>query len=194
MRALRGAAFGLLWWISAFATAQADEGAAQSSSDEPLVSEVSGLLQGDGSEFEFGGESAEPADDNDPELAALDFSTAALEAADTSCCSDGDCVCRGAAPNDNTPNRNGPFRVGSYSRGFRVRGNFGGATVYYPTDAPGPLSGVIMCPGYSARQSSIADWVRSSPHTASCWSPSTPSPRSTRCRSARGVCSMHSRR
>jgi dienelactone hydrolase len=77
---------------------------------------------------------------------------------DTSCCSDGDCVCRGGDPTTNTVNNNGPYRVASYSRGFPGGWNFGGATVYYPTDAPGPLSGVVMCPGYTATQSSIADW------------------------------------
>ena len=30
--------------------------------------------------------------------------------------------------------------------------------MYYPTDAQAPFSGVVMCPGYTAVQSSIQDW------------------------------------
>jgi pimeloyl-ACP methyl ester carboxylesterase len=35
---------------------------------------------------------------------------------------------------------------------------YGGGTVYYPTNAEPPFSAVVMCPGYTATQSSIADW------------------------------------
>ena len=81
------------------------------------------------------------------------------EGADNSCCREGDqaCVCRGADPSASTPNRNGPYRVASYSLPARLR-SFGGGTVYYPSDAEAPFSGVVMCPGYSALQSSIRDW------------------------------------
>lgn len=85
-------------------------------------------------------------------------SDAASDGVSNDCCDDGDCVCRGPAPTSSTPNRNGPYRTASYSRGFRVTLAFGGATVYYPTDAEPPFSAVVMCPGYTALQDSIADW------------------------------------
>jgi hypothetical protein len=75
-----------------------------------------------------------------------------------SCCDDGDCICRGDDPSDATPNRRGPFRVDSYGLPYSLGRSYGGATVYYPTNATPPLSAVVMCPGYTATQSSIADW------------------------------------
>lgn len=74
------------------------------------------------------------------------------------CCDDGDCVCRGDDPGDATPDRRGPFRPASYALPFALGRSYGGGTVYYPADAEPPLSAVVMCPGYTALQSSIADW------------------------------------
>jgi dienelactone hydrolase len=146
----------LLWALPTFALACADAGNDGSNSgNDALMPEMRGLLSGDGNEFEEG---ASLADDEVAVAAAsnIGVQTQALEE-DTSCCSNADCVCRGSDPTTSTVNRNGPFRVGSYSLGFRLR-SFGGGTVYYPTDATGALSAVVMCPGYTARQSSIADW------------------------------------
>jgi dienelactone hydrolase len=105
----------------------------QSSSDETAsdTDEVGALLAGDGSEFEAAADVA---------IADEEFPVLAQQA--------------GAAD----LNRNGAHRVGSYRSGFRNGPSFGGATIYYPTDVEGNLGGVVMCPGFTARQSSIAAW------------------------------------
>jgi hypothetical protein len=146
----------LLWALPTFAFACADSGRDDSDvGSDQLMPEMRGLLSGGGDEFEQGASAA----DDELTVAADDAigkQTQALEE-DTSCCTNADCVCRGAAPTTSTLNSNGPFRVGSYALGFRLR-SFGGGTIYYPTNATGALSAVVMCPGYTARQSSIADW------------------------------------
>ncbi|MET0342248.1 MAG: hypothetical protein ABW252_14685 [Polyangiales bacterium] len=76
----------------------------------------------------------------------------------TGCCSDGDCVCRGEEPNARTPMGRGPYGFRSYSSGFARNLSWGGGTIYYPTNAEPPFSGVVMCPGFTALKSSIADW------------------------------------
>jgi dienelactone hydrolase len=117
--------------------------------------DVLSLLRGDGSEFEPPASSyEEPAAEQSAEEPSV---LAAELAADGSCCSDGDCVCRGPEPTGSTLDRNGPYRYDSYSRGFSTRG-YGGATIYYPTNAEAPYSAVVMCPGYTAGKSSIAAW------------------------------------
>lgn len=80
------------------------------------------------------------------------------QAQEGECCDDGDCICRGNNPTDSTPNRRGPFRAASYALPYSFGQSYGGGTVYYPADAEPPLSAVVMCPGYTALQSSIADW------------------------------------
>jgi dienelactone hydrolase len=110
------------------------------------------MLRGDGSEFEQAAASAP-----EPASGAIDKAVP-LEEDDGSCCSGGDCVCRGGAPTRNTPNGKGPYRTSAYAWNYSLGSAFGGATVYYPTNAAPPLSGVVMCPGYTALQSSIADW------------------------------------
>jgi dienelactone hydrolase len=109
------------------------------------------MLRGDGSEFEQSGASA-------PEASGAIDKAAPIEEDDGSCCSGGDCVCRGGAPTSNTPNGKGPYSTSAYAWNYSLGRAFGGATVYYPTNAAPPLSGVVMCPGYTALQSSIADW------------------------------------
>ena len=76
------------------------------------------------------------------------------------CCADGNCVCRGDDPSDDALDHAGPFETNSYplSPVSTFGKSFGGGTVYYPTNATGPLSGVVMCPGFTALQSSIQDW------------------------------------
>lgn len=123
------------------------------SADSEASLDFADLLSGDGSEFE----PTEVEQAVDHAIGSIRSIQHALEEGGT-CCPDGNCVCRGGEPGSATLDRNGPFRTASYSRGFRIGQRFGGATVYYPTDATPPLSGVVMAPGYTARQSSIAAW------------------------------------
>jgi dienelactone hydrolase len=78
----------------------------------------------------------------------------ALEAGQ--CCADRDCLCHEDVVSEATATANGPFDVDS----FRVDGgrDYGGGTVFFPTDAAPPFSAFVMCPGFTARQSSIRDW------------------------------------
>jgi dienelactone hydrolase len=120
--------------------------------DAVKVSDVRALLRGDGSEFEpVGTRSRSAALTNDALALATPNDTG------VTCCSDGDCVCRGANPSLTTLESNGPFRYGSYSWGFPTWG-YGGGTIFYPTNAEGPYSAVVMCPGFTAAKSSIEDW------------------------------------
>lgn len=110
------------------------------------------MLSGDGREFEQGN-----APSAESPSGAIDK---AVIQEDNSCCSDGNCVCRGSAPQSNTLDHRGPYSTSHYAWGpsLTFGQSFGGATVYYPTNARAPLSGVVMCPGFTALQSSIADW------------------------------------
>jgi dienelactone hydrolase len=78
----------------------------------------------------------------------------ALEAG--ACCADRDCLCHEDVVNESTATATGPFDVDT----FQIDGgrDFGGGTVFFPTDAPPPFSAFVMCPGFTARQSSIREW------------------------------------
>lgn len=59
--------------------------------------------------------------------------------------------------NDYDPGKysdNGPY---SYST-YQLPGTPGGATVYYPTNAAAPFSGIVFCPPYTGTQSMFAAW------------------------------------
>lgn len=85
---------------------------------------------------------------------ALGESSAPIEAGQ--CCSDGDCLCHGDEVNASAASRTGPFDVDT----FTVDGgrDYGGGTVFFPTDAEPPFAAFVMCPGFTARQSSIREW------------------------------------
>jgi len=72
------------------------------------------------------------------------------------CCDDGDCLCHDDVVNEDTATRAGPFRVDT----FRISGaqDYGGGTVFFPTNAQPPFAAFVMCPGFTARQSSIREW------------------------------------
>jgi dienelactone hydrolase len=73
--------------------------------------------------------------------------------------SSADCYCRGADPTDTSVMANGPYTPKSYTSGFKDGTSFGAATIYYPTgDAAPPFAGVVICPGFTAVQSSIGAW------------------------------------
>jgi dienelactone hydrolase len=137
------------------ATAAPASATAEAPAAAVTTDDLANLLDGDGAEFESA-ESRAVADQGDiePPSEGVEVLAAAEEG---TCCPSGDCVCRGNAPTRQTIERNGPFRYASYSSGFATRG-YGGATIYYPTDAAAPLSAVVMCPGFTARKSSIAAW------------------------------------
>lgn len=89
-----------------------------------------------------------------PEDIPLGEGNSALEAG--ACCDGGDCLCHEDVVNETTATRAGPFRVDT----FQIDGgrDFGGGTVFFPTDAEPPFASFVMCPGFTARQSSIREW------------------------------------
>lgn len=48
--------------------------------------------------------------------------------------------------------------MATYTDGFRDGPSFLAATIYHPTDAEAPYAGVVLCPGFTALQASIAGW------------------------------------
>ena len=65
---------------------------------------------------------------------------------------------RGPEPTMQSAMNNGTFKVGMYTDGFRDGPEFLAATIYYPMDAEPPFAGVIICPGFTALQDSVAPW------------------------------------
>lgn len=87
-----------------------------------------------------------------------DDASPAMEAEQAECCINGSCICLGSNPTEITLDAAGPFDVQSYSDGFPSGTDYKAGTIYYPGDAPGPLSVLAMCPGFTATQSTIASW------------------------------------
>lgn len=72
------------------------------------------------------------------------------------CCADADCLCHEDEVSEESATDEGPFSVETFSiDGGR---DYGGGTVFFPSDAEPPFSAFVMCPGFTARQSSIRDW------------------------------------
>lgn len=46
----------------------------------------------------------------------------------------------------------------TYTSGWANSPSYGAATIYYPVGAPEPLPGVVIVPGFTALQNSIANW------------------------------------
>lgn len=89
-----------------------------------------------------------------PEVIPVGATGSALEAGQ--CCDDADCLCHEDVVSEATATANGPFDVDTLTiDGGR---DYGGGTVFFPTDAAPPFSAFVMCPGFTARQSSIRDW------------------------------------
>ena len=112
---------------------------------------ISALLVGAWSLTGMGcGEPAATTGEDDP----IGARESALEAGE--CCDDRDCLCHEDVVNEATATRNGPFDVDT----FQIDGgrDYGGGTVFFPSDAQAPFSAFVMCPGFTARQSSIRDW------------------------------------
>jgi len=54
--------------------------------------------------------------------------------------------------------KNGPYKFQTYKDGFADGQEFLAGTIYYPTDATPPFAGVVICPGWTAYQDSVAPW------------------------------------
>ncbi len=65
---------------------------------------------------------------------------------------------RGPDPTMQSVMGNGSFQVESYTDGFQDGLEFLAGTIYYPTDATPPFGGVVVCPGFTAFQDSVAPW------------------------------------
>jgi pimeloyl-ACP methyl ester carboxylesterase len=65
------------------------------------------------------------------------------------CCDDGDCLCRGDAPNSLTSDK-GQYKTASYT--------ISTGTVHYPTDAEPPFAAVALCGGFTNTGPEMADW------------------------------------
>lgn len=87
-----------------------------------------------------------------PDPTASDPGAPSKGTSDSSCCSDGDCLCHGPGPSGGglTYEATGPYRTESY------RGTTG--TIHYPTDAEPPFAGVALCGGFLNTGPEMAGW------------------------------------
>ena len=81
----------------------------------------------------------------DVEASAEDVADVALQTAD-------------AAPTEASASRNGPYRVRTYTSGYRNGPAYADSTIHYPENVPGPLPAVSIVPGFVSPQSSIKSW------------------------------------
>lgn len=71
----------------------------------------------------------------------------------------GGAIMRGSEPTSQTASNDGPYGSASYTSGFaNPVGGFSAATIYHPTSGDAPYAMVVICPGFTATQSSIAAW------------------------------------
>ncbi len=68
-----------------------------------------------------------------------------------------DGLIRGPAPTQQSASADGPYDVGTITD-FRDGPDFGGGTIWYPTDADPPFAAVAICPGWNSYESSIDAW------------------------------------
>jgi dienelactone hydrolase len=52
----------------------------------------------------------------------------------------------------------GPYQVANYTDGFADGAQFLAGTIYYPMDAEPPFAAIVICPGWTAFQDSVAPW------------------------------------
>jgi len=67
---------------------------------------------------------------------------------------------RGPQPTLQSATQSGPYQVKRYREkdGLRNGPRYRGATVYYPTEAPGLLASIVIVPGYISPERSIRAW------------------------------------
>jgi dienelactone hydrolase len=70
----------------------------------------------------------------------------------------GGALIRGPEPTMDSAMSNGPYKVMMYTDGFKDGAEFLAGTIYVPMDATPPFAAVVMCPGFTAYQDSIAPW------------------------------------
>lgn len=70
---------------------------------------------------------------------------------------------RGPAPTSTSASTKGPYQVQSYAANASVRATMAydvtSAHIYYPMGATAPFTGVAIVPGFTAAESSIANWA-----------------------------------
>jgi dienelactone hydrolase len=67
---------------------------------------------------------------------------------------------RGPEPTMATAMAAGPYQVGMYTDadGIKDGAEFLASTIYYPMDADPPFAAIVICPGWTAFQDSVAPW------------------------------------
>jgi dienelactone hydrolase len=70
----------------------------------------------------------------------------------------GGALVRGPEPTMDSVMNNGSYKVQMYTDGFKDGDEFLAGTIYYPMDADPPFAGVVICPGFTAYQDSVAPW------------------------------------
>jgi dienelactone hydrolase len=71
---------------------------------------------------------------------------------------DGPDMIRGDAPTAASASAKGPYKEKSYTMGLRAPKDYGGGTVWYPTEAEPPYAIVAVVPGFVSVQGQIANW------------------------------------
>jgi dienelactone hydrolase len=64
----------------------------------------------------------------------------------------------GPAPTSDSATGKGTCTVQQYTMGIPTAADYVTPTIYYPTDCPGPLPGVVIIPGFTEVQAQIAQW------------------------------------
>jgi dienelactone hydrolase len=64
----------------------------------------------------------------------------------------------GPAPTSSSASTQGGYMVGSYTSGVPAGQDYVNPTIYYPTDGPAPLPGVVVAPGFTETQSAVNQW------------------------------------
>lgn len=64
----------------------------------------------------------------------------------------------GPDPTKDSAAKKGTYATDKYTSGWADSPAYAGATIYYPTNAEPPFAGVVVVPGFTAYQSSIAGW------------------------------------
>lgn len=64
----------------------------------------------------------------------------------------------GPAPTAASAAKQGPYMVTSYKTGIPTTMNYVTPTIYYATNAPGLMPGVVVIPGFTEQQGALSEW------------------------------------